>query len=289
MITLKGHVLCKLAKANKDKSGGGDSGRSSALKKLDELADTAAKPSTILAGGALGGHLVNDAFASGNLTGRQTLYHGTDASNIKSIRDLGLVPTTNENAVNTAVLRGTPQYEKSLNKAYTAKSRFDAAMYAAQTAMAKNGKNPFVDKSAKAQLLPETLKRLFSGEGIVKLNVPTWKLKTVINPEVDMPFEEWSKKVGLGGMEARLMYDKLRNGSVVFDGGLDARYVKGSDKYRGLSASELVSYIKNNPKQFAKGVGKTVGGLGLLGGAGYLADRWRKNRKIEGTEKRRWV
>lgn len=212
--------------------------------------------------GLAGAALASNALKSGELTGRQTLYHGTTRDAVKGIKEKGLLPTTDENAINTKVLKADPErYSKSLGKAYLSPERADALQYALQSAT-NRGRN----------------KENWKNMGVAKVNAPIWKMKTVVNPEVDMPFEKWKDTLGLGGMftsesEKQFMYKNMRN-AVVVDGGVGPEYVKGSDKYQRLTLKELGEYIKARPKTFALGAAKTLGGLGMLGhGAYHVYDR----------------
>lgn len=57
-------------------------------------------------GGAL---LAANSFTSGDLTGRDTVYHGTSPKNADSIRQEGLKPATRENANHTKILEYDPE------------------------------------------------------------------------------------------------------------------------------------------------------------------------------------
>ena len=205
--------------------------------------------------------LLRNALASGQLTGRQTLYHGTDKDSAASIRKSGLQPTTDANAVNTSALKADAErYNKSLGKAYTTGSALEGLTYAYQTNAKKGGK----------------------GMSVVKINAPTWKMKTVMNPEVDMPYGEWKKRLGIWGdlmpeYTKKTSYKSLRN-AVVFDGGVGKEYIKGSDAYKGLSLKEFAEYLKARPKTFAVGGVKALLGAGTLGHSIYeLINRNKKN------------
>lgn len=75
----------------------------------------------------------------------------------------------------------------------------------------------------------------FDRKGIVKVNVPLWKHKVVVNPEVDMPFEEFINRIkkfkpdvpisGLARAVLKQGYDNLRK-AVVVDGPVSAEYIR---------------------------------------------------------------
>lgn len=243
-----------------------------AAKTVTEQEDPRSKAERYLGLGSTGAGtlLAMNALDSGDLTGRETLYHGTDPDAANSIRRRGLMPTTESNVVNTDAIKGDRErYAKALGKAYTTRNKTEARSYAVQT-MAKR-------KAAKGEAVKALDMMLNLGDGVVKLNVPVWKMKTVMNPEVDMPFEEWRKRLGFFANlydegSLKRMYKDLRR-AVVFDGGVGAEYVKGAKGYRGLTPAELVEYIRANPRRFARGLGKAGLGAGLAGGGAYLLGR----------------
>lgn len=261
-------MITKAAKRAIDKLLDGEV-NSLTTEELDEIQRDGEKYLGVLGVGT-GAYLGDKALASGDLTGRETLYHGTDVDSAANIKRTGLMPTTDANAINTTAIKSdTERYNKSLGKSYTTRNKGEARTYAIQT-QAK--------RDALKGKVPDGIRlALQSGKGIVKLNVPTWKRKTVINPEVDMPFDDWRKKLGIFGAlypesVLKKMYNSLRE-SVVFEGGIPTEYIKGSDGYKGLSAAELLDFIRNNPQRFVKGLGKAGLGAGLVGGGGYLLGR----------------
>lgn len=197
-----------------------------------------------------GSALLNNALASGDLTDRMTLYHGTDKDSAKSIRQQGLLPTTDESAVNTSTLKKVDpeRYQKSLGKSYMTKNKVEGKIYSIGTDYKKGG----------------------GGEGgVVKINAPIWKMKRVMNPEVDMPFEVWKKKVVDPGNEPpdfllKMLYNMMRK-NVVVEGGVGPEYIKGGQGYKGLNLSEFLEYMRSKPATFAKGLGKAALGLGGIG------------------------
>ena len=217
-----------------------------------------------------GGYAARNALTSGDLTGRETLYHGTSPDKVKSIIEKGILPTTPENAVNTSGLAADPKrYQAALGKAYTEPNRLNAAMYAAQTEMGGINEARF----RPSELSVKTLRNYLTGRGIAKANVPTWKMTNMVeNPEIaGIPREKWIKdNWGLLVPEKvrGKVYDALA-ATRVFDGGLEGKYFPGNADYVRNSPKEILDYIRHNPKRFAKGNAKLLAGLGLLGAGGY--------------------
>lgn len=207
-----------------------------------------------------GGLQAHKAFASGDLTGRETLYHGSSKDAIRNIRKSGIKPTTDTNALNTAELRTDPErYNKSLGKAYATRNRLTAAIYAKQTEdiLRKGYRNKYYNIM---DILPH-----YNSNNIAKINAPVWKMKTVVNPEADMPYNEFRAKfIRPQDKYLRSMYNELRNNTVAFDGGLDAKYIKGNKGYVRNGLREILDYIKHNPSRFAKGLGRAGAGTALM-------------------------
>lgn len=212
--------------------------------------------------------LLSNAVRSGDLTGRRTLYHGTTEDVVKSIMDKGLLPTTDETAVNMkGIAYDKERYKKSLGKAYATPSKQHALMYAMNARNRKAGNFLVMDPVNRSDI-----------RGIVKLNVPDWKYKMVLNPEVDMGYEEWLSKIEdsarrkLNPSEKsryKNIYKHLR-GAAVFEGGVSPEHIKGSNKYTANSLKEILEYARARPSRFARGTGKGIAGLGAIVGSAYL-------------------
>ncbi len=219
--------------------------------------DKAELPATLYLGeGIVGESLLRNAISSGELTGRASLYHGTDRETAAKIREKGLLPTTAETAVNTRALEHADpeRFKQALGKSYMTRNPVEAFTYGFGKKVRGGGGMP----------------------GVVRLNVPVWKMKSVVNPEVDMSFEEWkNKSVLLPGKPnfvqekvLRDTYNKLRN-SVVIDGAVGPEYVRGSAQYKGNSLKEFMEYMRARPKSFAAGTAKSLLGLGGSLNSGY--------------------
>lgn len=166
--------------------------------------------------------------------------------------------------MNTAALRADQErYKKSLGKAYTTRNRLVAATYAKQTEdILKKGRRD------KYPSLRDVLAH-YGSKNIAKINAPTWKIKTVVNPEADMPYSEFRAKfnrgiLGPSDYQLRAMYNELRNNTVVFDGGLDAKYIKSNNGYVRNGLREILDYVKHNPYRFIKGLGRAGAGAAVM-------------------------
>lgn len=180
--------------------------------------------------GLYGASLALGADNKGQLTGRETLYHGTDSDTAKKILKEGILPVTKDTAHNT------PLHKDFLNRAYTTRSLLEAASYA-------------VDASSRLKNSPK----------VIKVSAPTWKMDNVeYSPHARDP------QTGKFDVKKGEIF-----GHKVFVGGLSPEYVKGSDSYKGLTINEFLDYAKNNKKEFGKGLGKLALGLGGIGHSAY--------------------
>jgi len=223
-----------------------------------ELSDT--QQNAMAAGGiAGGGAVVGRQFRDGNITGRETLYHGAaDAKAKRSILRKGLKRTTDANAINTKVLKGDPNvYRKALGKVYLTRSAFEAGGYSEGARARRAGVGARADNIIRNYLKRDT---------IVKANVPLWKMPTVRNPETEMGFKAWKAKVAPFAPDwaVRGSYDAMDK-AVVIPKDLAPEYLKGSSKYKGLGGRELISYLKNNKVRALKGLGIAGAGLATAG------------------------
>lgn len=214
-------------------------------------------PTALYAGeGIAGGLVLRKAVNSGELTGRASLYHGTDKETSSLIRKNGLLPTTEESALNTKQLKNLDpeRYKKALGKSYMTKNPLEALTYGVGKSMRGNGGKP----------------------SVVRMNVPVWKMKSVVNPEVDMSFDEWKNKSWLlhekpnffQERQLRAIYNQLRD-NVVIEGAVGPEYVRGSEKYKRNSLKEITEYIRSKPKSFASGALKGLLGAGSILHGGY--------------------
>ena len=223
-----------------------------------------------------GGSTIRNQLAAGNLTGRETLYHGTSPTNKASILRAGLQPTTEANAVNTNILkRLDPEvFKAALNKSYLTRSKLEAAQYT----VGGKYRDPSTGDLKKIPRVSEFIDEVKKGEGRVQAHIPLWKMKTVRNPEVAMEYDTWANNVRSKGpvpseFELRQIYNRL-NDAVVIDGAVDSKYLKGSANYTRNSAREIADFMRNNKLRAVKGLGLAgLGGLGVYYGGRNLINK----------------
>ena len=116
------------------------------------------------------------------------------------------------------------------------------------------------------------------------------------NPEFrgTKDFEEFYKKASFrkDKKERRRLkkyYDEFSGakgtkGTAIFEGDIDSKYIKGSKNYERNSLKQISKYIKNNPKRFMKGVGKTALGASLIGGGVLLSTGKLNKNKNDNTK-----
>ena len=225
-------------------------------------------------GTGLGASIIKKTYDRGNLTGRETLFHGTSAERAKQIRKKGLLSKfTGHPASTTAAMKASDEelYNKLLGKVFLTPEKGIARVYSEMTTRSEAPKTRLRERLA--PINP------FFGEGIVKAKVPTWKVKPVPNPHAVGTFEEFSeymkknKNLNLSRSDLKRQYRLLTEGVRVFEGDLPTRYIKGSKDFKRLDSKELKDYIKANPKRFAKGVGATALGVGVAGASLYGAKK----------------
>lgn len=250
--------------------------------------------------------VIREQFQRGNLTGRETLYHGTSPERAKSILEHGLLPNNSIGPRNiTGKVRNKigvrPRGDNFLRNTrglvYAAKHPGLAGMYPdyikaidgkRPEMMASAVSSPRVHEARANRSLKESLRHAIglnpSGEDIVKINAPTWmkdKFHQVRDPEILGLGKTWqwknpdTKKNSWSGKISRNILLKLhRDKNFVNKGNIGTEYIPGSKNYQGNSVGEILSYIKNNPGRFAKGVGVATLGTGAVA-AGVQAIRKR--------------
>lgn len=242
----------------------------------------------LLGGAASAGSLYGGSKALSSskpdITGRETLYHGTSEEAAESIKNEGIKPSGETGEMpNLGNLEDSNKdvFEESKGKTFTHPDLLRAQLYA-QQAKAGGPQDVGELEALKANMIP------FVNEGeVLRADVPTWKdsFEKVPNPEADMPKEEFIEKnmdpflKGTPREDAMRQvlageYDKF-NRAAVFERDIPTEYIKGGKGYGGPmpSLDELSEYTSKNPGRFAKGIGKGGLGLGLLGAGGYGAYR----------------
>jgi hypothetical protein len=244
-------------------------------------------------GTGVGATLIKKTYDKGNLTGRETLFHGTSRDRAKKIKETGLLSKfTGGKRGNTEVLKkwNTDTYEKSLGKVYLTPKKSIGRMFAEIT---ERGGVTNIDFRDKRDILQRTYSPL-NNSGVVRVKAPTWKMNVVPNPEAMGSYENFLKAHGINKSDlsklerfaTKSQHNKLSRGTRVIEGDIPSRYIKGSKDYRRTSAKEFKEFVKANPKRFAKGVGATALGVGIAGaslyGAKKMIDRHREMQKEAG-------
>jgi hypothetical protein len=227
-----------------------------------------------------GAGLAQHAYHRGDLTGRETLYHGSSEQSIKDIRQHGLKPNKGGGA---SGLKGIDLDEKNKNLVFATRRKRDAKVYAHQQEAIHLGKvtdsETLKVHQQKAQLGIHG--KYGSNKYIAKINMPTWKdeYKSGVNPELRKllkerkknPFAFMDRPAGMTENQYKKNLVRQFQGTVHVqrgEKGIGTEFIKGSPNYKGNSMKEIGEYITHNKGRFAKGVGKAVGGAALaVGGA----------------------
>ncbi len=219
-------------------------------------------------------------YNKGNLTGREKLYHVTDAKNIKSILEKGILKSRAGEAGTISRVLKHIDPKKLKNKVYLAKGRLGAASI-----------NPLDDPSGLG-IIPTYL-GINKNRKILKASVPVWSLKKHIvdNPELlgAKNFKEYFKsvkKINSGASSQmpkdieKIIYKSNYNvigpkGTVVLNKSLNPKFIKGSEKYKKLGLREFKEFVKRNKLRFSKGAGISAASLlaTYLGAKYLLANR----------------
>ena len=214
-----------------------------------------------------GGLLVKKQFTGGNLTGRETAYHYTENKNVPSILAEGLKgsKTNQKGTVVNEVLGKHISNSDLANKTYVAKKK----------------------AVAKSVETGKRLRNLYMGGPmaepgtILKLNVPLWKHKQVENPEL-MGAKNKSEFVDkitkakpqantpIGKALAGMSYKGLSKETATVEGDISNKFIKNSPEYAKNSINEIKSFIKANPKRFAKGTTLAAAGTAIAAMGGKL-------------------
>ena len=232
-------------------------------------------------------HIANKVHKSGEISGRVRLYHGTSKEAKKKIQEEGLKAIHAFDKDNITRQAGIDPGNKPL--VYTAKKRRIALGHAIPHGM--QGK----------------------GAGVVKMSIPYDEYKKMKrsydNPEMAgaKSAKEYAEKIKRG--ETPNLNDKMINevgadvdkyakqkwdnlsgakgtkGTRIFEQDIDTKRIKGSKDYVKNSVKEVFKYAKNNPKRFAKGVGKAAIAGGLIAGGTKLLISKDKKKKNDNTKK----
>jgi hypothetical protein len=241
-------------------------------------ARTLAVSGSIGAGG-VGAHLAHSAYHRGDLTGRETLYHGSSAESIKDIREHGLKPNMRGGV---SGLKGIGLDDHNKNLVFATKSKAAAKQYAYQQDAIRTGVVHDAESLQHHQLkagIGGIHGKYGTNKYIAQINLPTWKeeykgrtnpeLKRMLKQRKSNIFAMFDRPAGMTEKQYKRHLAKTFQGSVhVHRGeeGIGTEFIKGSPNYKGNSMKEIGEYISHNKGRFYKGVGKTVGGLGMVAG-----------------------
>lgn len=219
--------------------------------------------------GAGGAALIYDPYRNGELTGRQTAWHFTKKENVPKILEEGILPGDKvpSKVSKTIALKGEPlvDYDKALSAGYATPVNYLQGKIRYGVDLKDGRRNPIYKR-----------KSMLNYKG-VKVNIPLWKRDVIMNPEVAgyKDADEFAKITVYGKptksklAERKDVYNSLAN-EIAVEGGIPASDIVGSKHYTRNSLNEIKEYIRHNKTKFAKGVGKSATGLGLLGTAAYL-------------------
>lgn len=253
-------------------------------KNFNKVKRTAEKAGGVAAIGT-GLYIADKVHKSGEVSGRVHLYHGTSKKAKKKIQEEGLKAIHALDEDNITRSAGIDPGNKPL--VYTTKKR----------------------RIAMGHTLPHLIKD--DGAGVVRMSIPYDEYKKMKrsydNPEMAgaKTAKEYAEKIKRGetpnpndkliknyGMDvdsyAKRKWDNLSgakgtSGTRIFEQDIDTKRIKGSKDYVKNSVKEVLKYAKNNPKRFAKGVGKSAVSVGLIAGGTKLL--LPKNKKKETDNK----
>lgn len=211
----------------------------------------------LIAGGAT---LAKNANKDGEISGRVDLYHSINKKHVKSALKDGLdgkYSRENPESLSNRATNGKALKDPR-DIIYLAKDKDLARETSLNRYHKSNGKKPST---------------------YLKISIPYDELKkkrTYGNPEFDnsRAYKEYIKKGGIK-MESEFkdLSGERNSRTVLVEGKIGAERIKGSKKYQKNSLKEVSNYIKNNPKRFAKGIGKAVIGSGaVIGGVKLIKD-----------------
>lgn len=253
-------------------------------------------------GAALGvGALAGGAYAASKakplVTGRTTLYHGTSPDGKAQILREGLKPANVSGRKGGTDLTVNSVRNKAKELTYLTPDHGQARGYAGQAEFLHGG-GSLQDQFGRMKAWTKGQFNPFQG-GVVEAEMPMWRndvsSRLRPNPETMGSYEafrnEHSKltkkdRLGLGrtadliDAPVKSMYDELEKAKV-FDGAIEPKYFRGSDKFQKLTLDELKEYAMTHPGRFAAGVGLGAAGVGAAGyGAKRLYDYYRAGKEV---------
>lgn len=230
--------------------------------------------------GVIGGtKLVDSARREGQLDGIVRRYHNTKAENVAGIKEHGI--KASRALDQDAITRVTGLSEDQMKgKTYMAKKRMGARSVGARRQQIQDMTNPFILPNAS-----QSLAKSFKHQKTLKVNIPLneyRKLDFVDNPELRgaKSYRDAVKKSLTGTREipadplsAMSMYKTLGKETDTVAGDISSRFIKGGKGYQKQTLKGIGKHIKNNPKDFVKGLGKAGLGAGLIAGGATIAGK----------------
>lgn len=254
---------------------------------------------------ALGAGKIGHEFKKGNLTGRETVYHNTNRRNVKSIKENGILATraSDKDNLTHKGLGDILSEDDMAGLTYVARKKLPALGIGLTSAM--------YDSSNKESRNHNDLLGAISDRKTLKANIPTWKMETVENPELQgaksrkefQPHLKYRfKRSGPQGtisstlynpistigsqLSSGIMYNSLgEKGTHTIKGDVDSKYIKGSKNYSPISKEEIKEYIANNPDRFKHGLIDAGIGLGSMAGGALALAKGLKKKASEDIEK----
>lgn len=240
---------------------------------------------------AKGIEIANKARRSGDLDGIKRFYHNTPKENVKSIKREGIKSSHALDPGNVTSYAGIDKKDMS-GKVYVGTDRMTARdVGSRRQQIADSG---FFYKADPT----ESLLKSFDTQKTMKVNVPVKDfkaMKVVNNPENRgaKTVKEIKQKLKAGEIpstgalgEAKTLNKFLNKNTVTIEGDIASKYIKGGQGYKSQTLKGVAKHIKENPKQFARGVGKAGLGIGLAaGGAKLMYDGYKRNKEANAYHK----
>jgi hypothetical protein len=207
-------------------------------------------------------------YRQGNVTGREQLYHGTDADSARSIREQGILKSkaNDPDAFTRKILlndKSSIKPEELDDLVYLGKNR-NLARNVATNAWAHNEKNT----------------KIFPNIDVVKVNAPVGTFREVPNPE--LRGTKNGKELGRAIMQEQkthpvvqklfeplirpqmnAAHKALGEQTKVVPEDIPTKWIKGSKDYIKVTPKEVARFAAKNPGRFAKGVAPGLAAAGL--------------------------
>jgi hypothetical protein len=260
-------------------------------KYLEKIAEISGrdKAEGLAAAGGVG--LASNAIRRGDVTGRQTLYHGTTDHRARRIKLEGLIPS--KRVADTKMSENLNGAKLNSEEMTFMTRRRGAAGGYSETANNVRQHGP----KAWAEHLRSNPNRWIESDaigfrksfnplhkGIVTINAPTWDKRhfnKVVNPEWEhIEKTQWnSVRRSLFPQSYALAKSVYETDVFTNKGRVSPEFIKGSPHYVRNSVGEVKDFIKHDPRRFAKGVGKLGLGAAIAGLAGYDIHRRHSEEK----------